>query len=138
VPGDLPAFIKVRLNFLACGALIGQWIFVLGRALLLVSRPEALAFRLRLFGSRSIGACFLFVRLRCSYFQREYNTRFTRFGTHDIVRGKTQAHVAARLPFICCSCSAKAKGCRGELADVVGATAWFAVCLMPVDCIAIR
>jgi hypothetical protein len=77
----LSAFIKARLNFLACGALIGQWSFVLGRTLLLVSQPAALAFRLRLFGFRSIDACLLFVHLRRSYFQRKYNNRLTCFGT---------------------------------------------------------
>jgi hypothetical protein len=86
-----PAFVNARLNFLSCSALNGQWWFVLGRTLLSVSRPAALgiitapAFRcMRLFGSgsRSSGACVLFV-------QRKYNTRFTYFSTWHLVGGKT-------------------------------------------------
>ena len=73
--------------------------------------PAALVFRLRLrlFGSRFICACLLFVRLRRSYFQCANNARFTSFGTSS--EAKPKQHAAVYLISICCS----AKGCKDQL-----------------------
>jgi hypothetical protein len=58
-------------------------------------------------------ACFLFVRLRRSYFQCANNARFTSsytsFGTSS--EAKRKQHAAVYLISICCS----AKGCKDQL-----------------------
>ena len=73
--------------------------------------PAALVFRLRLrlFGSRFICACLLFLRLRRSYFQCANNARFTSLGTSS--EAKRKQHAAVYLISICCS----AKGCKDQL-----------------------
>jgi hypothetical protein len=79
----LPAFVKAWLNFLACGARTRlAFDFAAWLRRLALGLTTTLAFRLHLFDSKSIVACLLFVRLRRSHFQREYNTRFTCFGMH--------------------------------------------------------
>ena len=91
---------------------------MLRSALCLVSRPAALGFAAcgtclspapRLFGSRFICACLLFVRLRRSYFQCANDARFTSFGTSS--EAKLKQHAAVYLISICCS----AKGCKDQL-----------------------
>jgi hypothetical protein len=83
----LQAFAKARLNFLAAlasGLLCSEAPCVWYRGLRCVDLPPAaLVFRLRLrlFGSRFVCACLLFVRLRRSYFQCSNDARFTSFGT---------------------------------------------------------
>ena len=109
------AFAKARLNFLAalasgfvCSEAPCVWFRGLRR---LDLPPAALVFRLRLrlFGSRFICTCLLFVRLRRSYFQCANNARFTSFGTSS--EAKRKQHAAAYLISICCS----AKGCKDQL-----------------------
>ena len=109
------AFAKARLNFLAAlasGFLCSEAPCVWFRGLRRLDLPPAaLVFRLRLrlFGSRFICACLLFVRLRRSYFQCANNARFTSFGTSS--EAKRKQHAAVYLISICCS----AKGCKDQL-----------------------
>ena len=109
------AFAKARLNFLAAlasGFLCSEAPCVWFRGLRRLDLPPAaLVFRLRLrlFGSRFICACLLFVRLRRSYFQCANNARFTSFGTSS--EAKPKQHAAVYLISICCS----AKGCKDQL-----------------------
>ena len=119
--GNLPnvepklAFAKARLNFLAAlasGFLCSEAPCVWFRGLRRLDLPPAaLVFRLRLrlFGSRFICACLLFVRLWRSYFQCANNARFTSFGTSS--EAKLKQHAAVYLISICCS----AKGCKDQL-----------------------
>jgi hypothetical protein len=109
------AFPKARLNFLAAlasGFLCSEAPCVWFRGLRRLGLPPAaLVFRLRLrlFGSKFICACLLFVRLWRSYFQCANNARFTSFGTSS--EAKFKQHAAVYLISICCS----AKGCKDQL-----------------------
>jgi hypothetical protein len=102
------------------------------RTLLLVSLPAAalgctaaLAFRLRLFGSRSIGACLLFVRLRRSYF---FSARITPASLASVLHHRRQ-NASTR------SCSSHVNLLQRErqeprgLADVVGSSFILVCCL---------